>query len=385
MAGDIARYLVEAHLREGRSVAELARTHGIHRSWLYKLLARYRAQGERGLTPRSRRPRHVPSRMARAMEQRIVRVRARLLAQGLDAGAETIRWHLRPGATVPSTSSIWRALRRRGLVRPQPHKRPRSSYVRFEAALPNECWQADVTHWTLRGGAAVEIINVIDDHSRLALASVAVPVASAALVAAVFRAAADRYGPPAALLSDNGRIFSAEDRGWRTALEANLARGGIVHKRARPYHPQTCGKVERFHQTLKRYLTRQRRAGSPQALQAQLDRFRAEYNERRPHRALGRHTPAEVYRSKVKATPAPAPQLPTHYRVRRDRVDAHGKLTLRFDSRLHHIGLGARHKHERVVLFVADRDVRIVTLQGKLLRQLTLDPTRDYQRQDVAV
>ena len=263
--------------------------------------------------------------------------------------------------------------------------RSRSSFVRFVASLPNECWQADATHWRLRAGRAVEIVNVLDDHSRLLVGSVALPVATAADVAQIFRAAARRYGAPAALLTDNGRIFSAEDRGWKVALEADLERGGIRHKRARPYHPQTCGKVERFHQTMKRYLAKQPKATSLAQLQAQLDRLRLEYNERRPHRALGRRTPAEVYRAKVKATPAARPAAPTHFRVRNDRIDAHGKLTLRLDSRLHHIGVGARHKYQKVVLLIADRDVRILTPKGRLLRRLTLDPSRDYQRQAVAV
>ena len=382
----LGRYLVEAHLREGRSVAELARTHGIHRSWLYKLLHRYREEGEAGLTPRSRRPHRSPMAMPKATTTRILRLRARLLHAGFDGGAETIHAYLaRRGSSVPSVSSIWRALRRHGLVTPQPHKRPRSSFVRFEAALPNECWQADATHWVLRGGTAVEIVNVLDDHSRLLLASVALPVATAAAVARIFRTACRRYGAPAALLTDNGRIFSAEDRGWKVALEADLARGGILHKRARPYHPQTCGKVERFHQTLKRYLAKQPRAGSLAALQAQLDRFVRSYNTARPHRALGRRTPAEIYAAKVKATAQPGQPGARHFRIRHDRVDAHGKLTLRVDSRLHHIGVGRRRQGQEVVLLVADHDVRIVAPDGELIRHFVLDPTRDYQPQSLEV
>jgi hypothetical protein len=155
------------------------------------------------------------------------------------------------------------------------------------------------------------------------------------------------------------RTFSAEDRGWKVALDTDLERLGVRHKRARPYHPQTCGKVERFHQTLKRYLAKQPPAPSLKTLQAQLDRFGHYYNEERPHRALGRRTPAEVYRSKIKATPQQAPTRATHFRIRHDRIDAHGKLTLRVNSRLHHIGVGARFKRRQVVLLVADRDVRI--------------------------
>lgn len=147
---DAGRYLVEAHLREGRAIGELARVHGVHRSWLYKLLARYRREGQAGLVPRSRRPHHSPAAMAPAIAEEIVRLRAALLAQGLDAGALTIQWHLtRERGAAPSASSIMRLLRRRGLVVPEPHKRPRSSWIRFAAALPNELWQTDATHWTL--------------------------------------------------------------------------------------------------------------------------------------------------------------------------------------------------------------------------------------------
>lgn len=378
---DMALYLVEAHLREGRSVAELAATHGVHRSWLYKLLARHRADPEAGLVPRSRRPRTSPTAMARSLVDEIVLLRANLLAQGLDAGALTLHWHLahRHGA-VPSVSSIWRLLRRRGLVTPEPHKRPRSSFVRFEAALPNECWQSDMTHWALAGGRGCEIVNFIDDCSRLCVASVALPVTTAVDVGQIFQEARARHGTPAAVLTDNGCIFTAEHRGGKVVLETELERLGVRHKHSRPYHPQTCGKVERFHQTLKRYLAKQPPAPSLEALQAQLDRFRTVYNEQRPHRALGRATPREVYDAKVKARPSA--KVETHFRIRHDKVDRHGKLTLRYDSKLFHIGLGARHKGLPVVMLIADRDVRVVSAEdGELLRHLTLDPSRDYQRQ----
>ncbi len=378
---DKARYLVEAHLREGRSVAELARSHGVHRSWLYKLLARHRADPEAGLTPRSRRPRRSPAAMAPALVDEIVAMRQNLLDQGLDAGAVTLHWHLaRRHGAVPSTSSIWRVLRRRGLVVPQPRKRPRSSFVRFEAALPNECWQSDMTHWILSRGRGAEIVNFLDDHSRLCLRSVALPVTTAVDVGQIFQQARARHGTPESVLTDNGCIFTAEHRDGKVVLETELERLGVRHKRSRPYHPQTCGKVERFQQTLKQYLARQPQAPSLEALQAQLDRFATYYNEARPHRALGRQTPREVFDAKVKAQPQA--QVQTHFRVRHDKVDRYGTVTLRYDSKLHHIGLGARHKGLPVVLLVADRDVRVVSAEeGELLRHLTLDPSRDYQRQ----
>jgi transposase InsO family protein len=378
---DAGRFLVEAHLRDGRSVAELARSHGVHRSWLYKLLARYRLGGEAALAPRSRRPHRSPGAMAPEVEAQVVRVRSELLAQGLDAGALTIQWHLlRERGSAPSPSSIVRVLRRRGLVTPQPRKRPRSSLIRFEAALPNELWQTDATHWSLADGSAVEILNLIDDHSRLLVAAMPLRTVKAADVVAVFHQAALRLGYPAALLSDNAAVFSGASRGGKVLLESELERLGILGKHSRPYHPQTCGKVERFHQTQKRWLAVQPAAASLQELRSQLDRFRVQYNQHRPHRALGRRTPQDVFDSRVKAGPGSA-VAPVHFRVRYDQVDHHGVVTLRYDSRLLHIGLGARHRGKPIVLLVADRDVRIVTENGELLRQLVLDPTRDYQRQ----
>ena len=378
---DAARFLVEAHLREGRPIAELARVHGVHRSWLYRLLARYRAEGEAGLAPRSRRPRSSPNAMAVAVAERIVRLRSDLLSQGLDAGALTIRWHLeRGGGPVPSTSSIVRLLRRRGLVIPEPHKRPRSSWIRFEAALPNELWQTDATHWSLADGSACEIVNVLDDHSRLLLAAVPFRTVTGPDAVAVFHQAATRHGYPAALLRDNAAVFAGAPRQGKVVLESELERLGITGKHARPYHPQTCGKIERFHQTQKRWLAKHPAAATLAQLHSQLERFRAHYNHHRPHRALGRATPQEVYDGKVKAGPGTGVP-PVHYRVRHDRVDKNGKVTLRYDSKLRHIGVGAQHRGKAILLFVADRDVRIVSEEGELLRELVLDPSRNYQRQ----
>lgn len=237
-----ARYLVEAHLVEGRSVAELAAAHGVHRSWIYKLLARYREGGYEALEPRSRAPRSSPNRTPREVV-RAVTIAHHLARQGIDC--------------VPSVSTIWRILRRERLVVPQPQKRPRASLIRFEAELPNEMWQADITHWQLANGQDVEILNMLDDHSRLFLASHAFPTAKAADVVDVFRSAIDLHGAPAALLCDNGAVFTATPRGGKVLLQVEMERLGVVAKNSRPYHPQTCGKVERLHQTLKRYLARQ--------------------------------------------------------------------------------------------------------------------------------
>jgi transposase InsO family protein len=376
---DMGRYLVEAHLREGRPVAELAEAHGVHRSWIYKLLARYRAEGDAGLVPRSRRPRSSPSATPVELEDEIVLLRKQLTEGGLDAGAVTIHWHLsRRHDAVPSVSSIWRILKRRGFVTAQPKKRPRSSYVRFAAALPNETWQSDMTHWTLADGTGVEIVNFIDDHSRLCVASTALEVTRATDVAEIFITAAQRHGTPASVLTDNGAIYTAAYRGGKVIMETLLETLGVTYKHSSPYHPQTCGKVERFHQTEKKFLAKQPGATDLTELQAQLDRFVDSYNHTRPHRGIERRTPADVFAAKVKAHPAK--HIPdTHYRIRHDRVDKTGCVTLRHQSRLIHIGIGRAHKGQRVLLLIADLDVRVVTENGDLIRQLTIDPTHDYQ------
>ena len=256
----MARFLVEAHVLEGRPVSELAAAHGVHRSWIYKLLVRYREGGYAALESRSRRPKSCKHATSDEIVRAIVTLRERLGREGHDAGAHTISHHLVreiEGDVVPSVSTIWRILRREGLVVRQPQKRPASSLIRFQADLPNEMWQADITHWRLAEGTDVEILNTIDDHSRLFLASQAFKTVKAVDVVEVFHKATQLHGLPASLLTDNGAVFTGFYRKGKVLLEAELERLGIEYKNSRPYHPQTCGKIERLHQTLKRYLDRQ--------------------------------------------------------------------------------------------------------------------------------
>ena len=375
----LGRYVVEAVVVEGRSVGEVARQHGLSRSWLYKLIARYRQGGLTALEPRSRRPRSCSRAYGPELQAAIISLRHDLAAAGHDCGPHTIAHHLTLAfGSAPSVATIWRILRRAGLISPQPHKRPRSSWVRFTAELPNELWQADSTHWRLADGSDVEILNLLDDHSRLLLAADACTVVTAGDVLQTFCAATHIHGYPASLLTDNGAVFTGRSRRFKVMLEAELERLGITSKHSRPYHPQTCGKVERFHQTLKKYLAKQAPAPSLAVLQLQLDTFRLYYNQQRPHHALHGQTPLTAFHARLKARPSPA--LPaTEYRVRRDRVDACGRVTLRYFSRLYHVALGRAHKGERVTLFVADRTVRVVGPDGDLIRELTLDPSRNYQ------
>jgi transposase InsO family protein len=380
---DLARYVVDAVVLEGRSYRDVARAHGVSKSWVGKVVGRFRDGGYGAIEPRSRAPKEIPHRTPDALEDEIVGLRKELVDLGVDAGAQTIHYHLTlRHKAVPSVSTIWRVLRRRGFVTPQPHKRPRSSWVRFEAQLPNECWQSDVTHWRLQGGTEVEIVNFIDDHSRLAVGSHVFARASAPKVLEVFRVAGARWGLPAALLTDNGCVYTTWHRGGPNVMQTELLAQGIDYRHSRPYHPQTCGKVERFHQTMKAFLAKQPEAASIAELQAQVDRFVRYYNEVRPHGARGRRPPRIGFEARDKARPSgPKIQVGAGVRVRRDRIDKNGKVTLRHRTRLHHIGVGHAHKGKRVILLVDGVDVRVLAEDGELLRHLRLDPTRDYQPQ----
>ncbi len=239
-------------------------------------------------------------------------------------------------------------------------------------------WQADITAWQLACGEVAEILNLIDDHSRLFLSSTAYERVKAADVVSSFHKAAELHGLPESVLSDNAAVFVGSYRKGKVLFESELEHLGVEFKNSRPYHPQTCGKVERLHQTLKRYLERQAPARALSELQGQLDAFVHYYNDIRPHRALEGRTPLQAYSARLRARPAGAPPS-THFRVRQDKVDQTGRVTLRYQSRLYHIGLGRAHKGRAVKLLVADRSIRVIDLNGELIRELTLDPSRDYQ------
>jgi transposase InsO family protein len=199
----MARVVITAVVVEGRSKSAVARDYGVSRRWVQILVARYLAEGEVAWEPRSRRPHTSPQRTSRAVEDAIVALRKDLTEAGLDAGAETIAWHLRQQAgSSPSVATIWRILSRRGFVTPQPHKRPRSSWHRFAADLPNELWQADITHWPLTDDTGAEILNILDDHSRLLAGSTARRIFKAADIVADLHLAMARHGRPERVLTD---------------------------------------------------------------------------------------------------------------------------------------------------------------------------------------
>lgn len=375
--------VVTAVLVEGRSKSEVAREYGVSRRWVITLVQRYLAEGDAGLAPRSRRPLTSPQRTTPELEDEIVAIRKDLDKNGHEAGAATIAFHLEQRHGIsPVVSTIWRILSQRGFVTPQPHKRPKSSYLRFAAEQPNERWQLDITHWQLAEGSDVEILNFLDDHCRLCVGSDTLRVFKARDVDDSFGKAAASYGDPASMLSDNGAVFTGRCRGaGRVVLEVTLNHRGVSFRHSRPYHPQTCGKVERFHQTLKKWLATQPRTRTQRQLQSQLDAFRAYYNTVRPHRALNRRTPQQAYDARPKAVPTGTPLDDSHYRIRHDTIDPSGVFTLRHNSRLHHIGIGRRHAGTDILVLVHDRHIRALTTDGELLRELHLDPSKDYQRQ----
>jgi hypothetical protein len=267
--------------------------------------------------------------------------------------------------------------------------------------MPNECWQSDFTHYRLadstrhvthRGGVRriengtdVEILSWLDDCSRYAVSVTAHATVTGPIVLATFRKSAASHGFPASTLTDNGRVFTVRLFGGtpgRNHLEHELRERNIVQKNGKPNHPQTQGKIERFQQTLKKWLRAQPNQPTTLAeLQTLLDAFRDEYNQRRPHRSLPHHaTPATVYNSLPKATPSSDRNGDSHDRVRRDRIDKRGSVTLRVAGQLRHIGVGRTYARTDVILLVSDLHVRVVNAAtGELLRELIIDPRKDYQ------
>lgn len=304
---------------------------------------------------------------------------------GLDAGADTIHTRLISEGTQIGRTTIWRILRAAGQITPQPRKRPRSSWQRFCADRPNELWQSDFTHWALTDGTDFEVIGWLDDHSRYLLHLSAHRRVTGKTVADTFTATAHQHGYPAATLTDNGNVYTtkyaggARGHGTANAFETLLAFEGITQKNGRPYKPTTQGKIERLWQTLKKYLAAHP-STTQEELQHHLDTFRQYYNTDRPHRALGRRPPQFAYTLIPKATPT-TPSDPNLWRVRYDTVDNHGKISLRHSGRMMHLGIGRAHARTEIIALIHNYEATIITLDGTVLSEHTLDANRGYQPQ----
>jgi transposase InsO family protein len=347
------------------NVTEFCRVHGVSTWFFYELRRRYAAEGAAALEPRSRAPRRVANKTSLSVEDAVVVTRKELTGAGLDAGPASIAFHLRHLEGLPSESTIWRILSARGFITPEPAKAPKPKGRRFVADRANERWGLDDTPWELADGTEVKVFNVIDDHSRLAVTSVAVESVTGAVALEEVTAAAATLGWPAGFLSDNAKAF-------RFVLADALAAMGITASHTRPYHPQTNGKVERFHQTLKKWLAKQPAADTLAELQAQLDIFRHIYNHQRPHRGIQRRFPADVWVDAPKTGPGDHPigaPTTTHTGTVSGGCVTAGSYT---------ISLGAVHTGHKTLTVITGTACHVF-IDGKLVRQLTIDPTKRVQ------
>jgi transposase InsO family protein len=358
-------------------VSKFCQDNQISRQTFYKWRVRYQAEGLDGLSERSRRPHSSPNETPPQTGDRIAELRKQLGDDGLDHGPGTIQWHLGRDdrvQRVPSEATIYRILQRQGSITPEPRKRPKRSWRRFEASAPNELWQADVINWVVADhGRTIQVISFIDDHSRVALRCRAVEVATTLNTWETFSDSALQWGLPVGQLSDNGVNFSGRLRGFEVAFEINLRAAGVRPITSRPYHPQTCGKVERFQQTLKKWLRRQPLARDLAELQDQLDWFVDYYNHQRPHRGIGRVTPTERFA----ATP-PAINLgialPGGQHQTTVVVDHRGCA----EMHRYLIHVGVIHKGATAHVLYDDTHAAVF-IHGCLIRHLQLDHSRRYQ------
>lgn len=366
----VKRLIAVCDLKE-LNVKAFCAEHQIGRTTFYAIRQRFEDEGENGLEPRSRAPKHVANKTPVDVEDAIVRIRKELDDEGLDAGAQTIRVHLQNALSelrsVPSASTIWRILSARGLVKADPSKRPAKKYKRFAAERANELWQIDGTDYLLADERTVKIINVIDDGSRYCPASQAHPSESAEAAWSTLCAGFADTAMPARVLSDNAKAF--------TALLEPLAALGINKTASRPYHPQTCGKVERFHQTQAKWLAARPPAATIEQLQALLDQFRHIYNHHRPHRAIGRNTPAAQWAAMPKTGPADRPlQLAATTTIHHSTVSKHGLAA----AGPYLISIGNKHagNHATTIITTTRADLFI---DHHHTRTLTIDPARRVQ------
>jgi transposase InsO family protein len=360
---------------ERLNVRSTCRELGISPPTFYKYAARFDADGVEGLLERSRRPAGSPAQTPATVEDEIVRRRKELTDQGWDAGAVSIYHRMqRAGQSPPSARTIHRVLVRHGLVTPTPAKRPRSSYQRFEYPRTNDCWQIDATECVLADGTTAVVFHLIDDCSRKSLRSVAAAAETSEAAVRCVMQAIDQHGIPAMFLSDNGAAFSAKCRGGEADLERALRALGVNVVTSSPYHPQTCGKNERFHQTYKRWLARRPPPHTVADLQTLSDRFDLLYDSERPHSALGGATPDEVWAARDRCPPPTAPTDPST-RINAVTVSSRGAVAV---GGRYEIQVGREWQGVTVTIIATGDHIRII-YKRQLIRDLTIDPNRRYQ------
>lgn len=362
-------------------VAGFCREHRISRQTFYKWRKRFKELGPHGLEAQSRRPLRNPSATPIEVEELIVRIRKELDEFGTDTGAWTIHQALLDQTIgwVPSQATIWRILKRRGMIVAEPKKQPKASMRRFVFERPNDCWQIDATHYTLADGTTVEIIDILDDHSRLCVGAVAVDSCTTINAWSTFAKAGAIWGFPARVLSDNGTPFNMSRRGRHCLFEINARDHGIVPIASTPYHPQTCGKVERFHQTVKAWLAKQPNQPATLAeLQATLDTFIEFYNLRRPHRALHGRRPAAVWGAQPAAVCANTPITETVNLRRQLKVNDRGNIVISNFAKTWSIHVGIEYTGLTLDVIINTLDC-IIFHDRQLVRTLKINPTKFHQ------
>ncbi|WP_022901301.1 IS481 family transposase [Humibacter albus] len=319
------------------SVTTFCLEHEISRKTFYAIRRRALQEGQAAaLEPRSRRPKLSPSTLTAETKQQAIAVRAVLESSGLDHGPISVHDKMTAlgMVPVPSIASLARIFRQAGVARAEPRKKPRAAYRRFVYPAPNACWQLDATEYVLTQGRKCVIFQLVDDHSRLAIASHVASTETARAALTVVRKGISAHGVPQRLLSDNGLALNPSRRGITGQLVAYLTSLGVKPITGKPHHPTTQGKNERFHRTLFRWLDKQPLAATIRQLQEQVDEFDVIYNTERPHQGLpGRITPQQAWDATPAADPPrplPAPTAPVlpgqDSPTRRNTADAGGDL-----------------------------------------------------------
>lgn len=361
----VRRLIIEVDL-DGLNVTEFCRQHGVSTWFFYDLRRRWRREGEAALEAKSRAPKRVWNKTPADVEDLVIAERKRLKDLGFDYGPEEVTAELAKDlARPPSAATVYRILKARGFIIAEPRKAPRRSQHRFNAARANESWQLDDTGRELADSTPIKVLNIIDDHSRLLVGSIAMATCTGAAALAGVADAAATLGWPQRFQSDNASTF-------RHVLADALRPLGVAAAHSRPNHPQTNGKVERLHQTQQKWLAAHPLATTIAELQQLLDLFRHHYNHHRRHRGINRQIPAEVWTHAPKAGPADHPlQPPSH--VHHTRV-INGVVGVPRYA----ISVGSIH-NDRPALTVITGLACHVFVDGRLTRELTLNPDQRVQ------
>ena len=381
--------LLDATLAAGAridNVAAWCRANDVPVRTFYRHRARWLA--EQDLSARSRRPHTSPGATPADLVAWICKLRAELApdngADFIHDELETVAARIRPVWRVPARSTINRVLARAGILDRNPKKRPRSSWRRFAYARPRDCYQIDATEVTLADGTTVVVFDVLDDCTRTLVACHAALAETTDAAIAAFTKAVKAHGAPGLVLSDNGVAFTTRytnpnagpSRFTRT-VTATGAR--VIH--STPYHPQTCGKVERHHQTLKHWLTnRYTHRPAPhtlRGLQRDLDTYRAYYNTQRRHSAVGRRAPQQAWITATSYGGPTKPPAQTDATVHRPRVSATGVIRIG----AYRLGIGTRYRGHTVTAIRDNNRITVYTPDGDPITTATIPDQPGYIRQ----